>query len=157
VPATAGLSRARTGAAVQEVTSGTPGTGFRGPHRRRPHPCGNEPVWSRHRFTSGRPGTGHPGSRKRAKGVKCHKSGSRLAWTARRVPRRGPCPRDRAGATAHHGIAVLPGGLPVGPDGVRQVQAGPDIGDERAQVVPGLREPVLDAVQTGPADEPLPR
>ena len=58
--AVAGLNRARPGAAGPQVTSGTPGTGSGGSHRRRRHPCGNVPAGAgTHR--AGR-GTGHPSS-----------------------------------------------------------------------------------------------
>jgi hypothetical protein len=39
-------------------------------------------------------------------------------------------------------------GLSAGPDAIPQPEAGADVGDERAQVRPGLREPVLDGAST---------
>jgi hypothetical protein len=43
-------------------------------------------------------------------------------------------------------IVVTAPRLPAGPDAIGQLEAGADVGDERAQVRPGLREPVLDGV-----------
>src|SRR6266566_4502311 len=56
---------------------------------------------------------------------------------------------------AGHPILVTARGLPAGPDAISQLEAGADVGDERAQVRPGLREPVLDGVEPGPFGKPL--